>query len=221
MSPFHPGCVEIWYRQKWRPVHAYLKRLKPAIDWNIPISNSKHETQARRAEQQQRWWTANGKALKFLELPAEVREIIYEYAIGPRVEPYPTAKARKLGRTGCAAIVARMPNASLLLTNKVVYREASNVLFRRTSFFIDRKGVLTRLLQNEAQRSRVRRLELALSHLEFFKVFGMHCKDEVFYEPRSPAYEIQNMRFDRLTLRFAAPSATTSADWVSTLGRKT
>lgn len=158
ISTFDREKVEIWYRQNWHPVHAYLKHLRPAIDWNFASSDFTAETQLRRSQQQQRWWAANGKVFRFLDLPAEIRELVYEYAIGPKVEPYPTARTRKLGTNGCAALVARMPNASLLLTNKLVYEEASDVLFRRTRFYVDQLGVLAKLLRNEEQSARIRRL---------------------------------------------------------------
>lgn len=84
MSPSGARKVEIIDRDQWRPVSELLKRLKPTIDWNDPNSDSKYEIQKRRTEQQQRWWAANGKFFNFLQLPAEVREIIYEYALVQR-----------------------------------------------------------------------------------------------------------------------------------------
>ena len=36
---------------------------------------------------QRKWWKLNGKTFRFLDLPAELREMIYERAIGPRLYP--------------------------------------------------------------------------------------------------------------------------------------
>lgn len=213
-------CVQIWYRKQWRPVSSYLERLKPAIDWNASLGDSKYETQRARCEQQQRWWAANSKTFRLMDLPSEIREIIYGCAIGPKVEPYPTCRARRLGK-GNAVIVARMPNTSLLFTSKLIYQEASNILFRYTPFFVDRLGVLSKLLQNAEQSSHIRRLELSLSNIEYFKLFGMKCKDEIFYEPRSAAHVLQQLQLDRLEINFAAPSATTSVDWLDNACQKT
>lgn len=165
ISPSDSGAVEIMGREDWGPVSTLLNRLEATIDWNAPFGNSRYQIQMWRAEHQQRWWAANGKTFKFLNLPAEVREMIYEYAVGPKVEPYPRAKTRKLGDMGCAGMVARMANTNLLFTCKFVYREASDILFRRTTFFVDRVGILMRLLQNELQGSRIRRLGKRLSIL--------------------------------------------------------
>lgn len=151
--------IQIWRKKKWRSLDTYLKTLKPAIDYNTrPTHVTRVEHRVRRNQQQQRWWAANGKTFDLSELPSEIRGIIYGYAVGSEVIPYPTAKARKLAYAAEGALIAKNPNTSLLFTSKAIYMEASSILFNHTTFLIDIRGVLSKLLRIEEQYSEIRRL---------------------------------------------------------------
>ena len=129
------GEVLIRYLDQWTPVSSFLKHLKPPVEWNGPGNFPRQEGVRRRWEQQARWWLANGKRFRLLNLPAEIREIIYGHVFGTFIEPYPTCKARRLGPS-TFAMLHRMPNANLLWTCKLVYEEASSILFDYTPFLI-------------------------------------------------------------------------------------
>lgn len=126
----------IWYMKQWQPVNAFLEHVKP--EWNNDGDFSTSKSVQLRREQQARWWLANGKSFQLLNLPAEIRNIIYGYALGPVVEPYPAARARRLGPSTYTRSASR-PNFDLLRTCKLVHKEASDILFhftRKYSLFI-------------------------------------------------------------------------------------
>ena len=215
------GKVKIRYMERWTPVSSYLNQLQPPIDWNDPGRFSENENKTYRWQQQWRWWQINKKTFRLLDLPSEIREMIYGFSFGPIVEPYPTSKARRLGQN-TGFIRTRKPNASLLMTCRKVYVEASSILFVYTPFFVQHFGVLGTLMARREQRSRIRQLKLALTHDEFFRFFGGRLDGNGGKNlPSRAAGGLRHMKLDRLELRVAAPSITTETRWLDAACQKT
>jgi hypothetical protein len=128
------GGPKIWYMKQWRPLSSFLQHLKPSADWNDDGNSSTLKSMQLRWEQQARWWLANGKKFPLLDLPAELRNLIYGHVFGAFVEPYPTARARRLGPSTYNTL-AKTPNFNLLQTCKLVHNEASHILFHFTRKF--------------------------------------------------------------------------------------
>ena len=211
---FSENQVEILLNNEWCAPRTYLKSLCPKIDWNARGTQTWPEMRQRRSEQQQRWWLANGKTFPFLQLPSEIRDIVYRYAMGPRVEPYPSSRVRGLGRSN-AMLVARMPNTSLLYVCRLVYNEASAILFKGTPFFIDQPGILSRLLSNgpESQGcTRIRQLELSLTHAQYFILFGIEDASMAYKHHRANADKLSCLQLDRLVSRCDLMKSSTSDD---------
>lgn len=105
-------------------------------------------------------------------------------------------------------IKERNPNTRMLYLSKQVYQGSSHILSRDTTFFVQHRGVLSSLLsaEKEPQFSRIRQLELALSHHEFFKTFGFRFNGNFEYAPSTAAKVLRKMTLNRLELSFNPPS---------------
>ena len=211
------GVVKILYMGRYRPVGAFLKNLKPKMDWNNlgnPGDFSREQIVHGRWAQQSRWWLANGKKFRLLDLPPEIREIIYDYVWGPFIEPYPTSKARKIPESTKQAMLERKPNSNLLRTSRLIYEEASNILFLFTPFVVQHYGIMGPLTSRVEQRARIRQLELALSHDDFMRLFRKETvrKSGLVIPGGSPeALALRQMKLNRLLLTIQAPSFTTAS----------
>ncbi|KAK4545532.1 hypothetical protein LTR36_002882 [Oleoguttula mirabilis] len=196
--------VQVLHLDIWTPVAEYISLLSPQLDRDDALA-----TQAGRYNNQREWWKANGKKFRLLALPAEVRELIFSFACGSRVEPYPACKARRRGRHA-EVIKERNPNIGLLqIRNNQLHNEASHILFTQATFFIEHYDVLRKLTRNGPLCERIRRLELSLSHFEFFKLFGCSIGDDRVYPTTRSASALRTMTLDRLVLFFTPPSLTT------------
>ena len=216
------GFLRVWHDQHWARLSSYLKHVKPILDCeNNPGSLPKYQLQLVRLGQQSRWWMANGKKFRLMDLPLEIREIIYGFAFGERIEPYPRCKSRRLGR-GRTLPIDRKPTSNLLYTCHQVYVEGSNILFKFTPFFVEHFGVSGRLMSKVPQRSRIRRLQLAFSHDDFFRFFGGKPGGYgTAGKPSSAARAMRGLELDKLELRIAAPSLNTDSQWLDGACNKT
>lgn len=203
------GQVRIWYQGRWRPVASFLKQLKPAIDWNATDGFHPSVVKQNRWEQQSRWWVANGKKFRLMDLPSEVREMIYGHVFGEFITAYPkTGKNRGLSGLQKAQL-AYNSNSNLLKTSRQVYEEASNILYMYTPFRFDNNSVLKRFTCNVRQRSRIRQVTLALSHDDFTRLFSPDTKSTRGKKTDSQyrtAQALEELRLNRLELCFAAPT---------------
>lgn len=115
---------------------------------------------------QQRWWSING--FPFLELPAELREMVLQFAIGHIAEPY----ARVYRPAKCLPF--RSPCANLLLVNKQLRREALPILFSQVTFVFRKHGQLMRFFEQIPKPSlyALQSLELRFDHETLLDFFG-------------------------------------------------
>lgn len=208
--------VRVWHAGKFKRIEEVLRHFKPYNPWEG--FSSPADVIHQKWRQQADWWRDNGKVFPLMELPSEIREIIYTHVWGNFIEPFPLGKTRKLTSAGKIAAKLRKPNARLLETNGQVAEEASNVLFLRSQFFVEHYGILHRVTDNINMRSRIRQLTLALPHDQFMKLFSTeHVRKEKETKATivgfgSPALSIQSMCLNRLRLVFAAPSYVTCSE---------
>ncbi|KAK1051305.1 hypothetical protein LTR74_016848 [Friedmanniomyces endolithicus] len=193
------GQVRIRHLDGWVKVLEYLYHLKVKIDPHYTDG-----TPEMRSDLQSQWWRVNGKAFPLLQLPRELRDIIYDYSFGSKIEPYPTNKAR----LGAKAKPQR--GVALMRVNRQVSLEIRSLLGRQTPFLIEHNRIMALLLSSPLRRNHIRRLELALSHKEFINLFGFTFPD-VHYETRWQAKALRGMQLKHLMLRIAAPSLITGS----------
>ncbi|KAK0981672.1 hypothetical protein LTR91_011794 [Friedmanniomyces endolithicus] len=193
------GQVHIRHLDGWVKVSEYLCHLKVKID--LHYTNGTPEM---RSDLQSQWWRVNGKAFPILQLPRELRDIIYDYSFGSKIEPYPTNKAR----LGAKAKPQR--GVALMRVNRQVSSEIRSLLGRQTPFLIEHNRIMALLLSSPLRRNHIRRLELALSHKEFINLFGFTFPD-VHYETRWQAKALRGMQLKHLMLRIARPSLITGS----------
>ena len=92
---------------------------------------------------QKRWFSING--FRFLDLPAELREAILVFAIGPLVvEPF----ARFRSVEGRVDSRLSKPNISLALVSKQLYNEAIPLLFANTTVHIGNREQFVRFFRS-------------------------------------------------------------------------
>lgn len=171
------SIVEICFQRKggrhttpWRPLLAYLRQQPIVCNPNRDLSINHQDHFKLRNRHQSDWWAANGKRFKFLELPRELRNLIYTYCIGPRIEPFPAWKLRQ--RTGLH--VTTVVHEGLLYVNKQVSGEMQEQIYSLTEFLVVHEDLLSGLVQNRAfPIERLRHLTLAFEHKNFFKFFGL------------------------------------------------
>lgn len=200
------GEIAVWHLERWARFADYVDLVQPQLEQDAALDSA-----IGRSGHQWNWWLANDQSFRFLDLPAEIRETIYRYAFGQIVEPYPTSKARRRGQN--QVIKERNPSAKILRTNRQVYTESSHILFSYTPFFVEHRGVLKMLLRAPAQCSRIRRLELALSHHDFFRTFGFSFTDEFRYQSPRIIQALRKMTLNHLELSIAPPSLRTESTW--------
>lgn len=112
-----------------------------------------------------RWRLMN--VFRYMDLPAELRDMITSYAMGHWTEPYAKIYRPK------KYLPSEKPNTSLLLVSKQLSREATPILMSQVTFLFHSHGQLLRFLEQISKPSRraLRSLKLLFDHeslLDFF-----------------------------------------------------
>lgn len=133
----------------------------------------------------QKWWAVNG--FKFLELPAELREMVLRFAIGHLAEPY----ARVYRPNDCLPL--RKTCTNLVLVNKQVREEAMPIMLSQVTFLFRKHGQLLRFFEQIPPSSlfALRSLELNFNHETLLDFFGA----QVFRHRPSPGYSTSDYYF--------------------------
>lgn len=203
----------------WRPLAEYIRQQPLVLNPNRDLSIHPHDKFKLRYQHQIDWYAANGKTFDFLGLPRELRNHIYSYLIGPRIEPYPDMKHRS--RTGLYATSVIDP--ALLYVNKQTSEEMRNQIYEFTPWLIVHRYILRRLVGNEHfPVNRLKRLTLDLRHEDFLKLFGLTIQEEDEEHPdtaREPetVFYFTNARWafedmDLLSLELVMPSSSGLCD---------
>nr|OQO08735.1 hypothetical protein B0A51_17884 [Rachicladosporium sp. CCFEE 5018] len=212
---YSQGQVRVVLDRKLQHVSAYLDRLAAHVEIKekrLRIDKPKRRYAA--LEKQAEWWSVNGQSFKLLELPGELRESIFQFALEGEIEVYPATAKSKRRRWRARK---SEPTIGLLPTNRQVYEEASRVFYRRRLIKVANPMVLQRTLKNTRFTTRIQKLELSLNHYDFLRFFGMdrdYPEDRLVYKHRSCAGMLRNMQLTSLELRFVPPGTTTSWKWL-------
>lgn len=112
-----------------------------------------------------RWRLMN--VFRYMDLPAELRDLITGYAMGRWTEPYAKIYRPK------QYLLTEKPNTNLLLVSKQLRREATPILMSRVTFLFHSHGQLLRFFEQISKPSlyALRSLKLLFDHeslLDFF-----------------------------------------------------
>ncbi len=161
----------------------------------------------------QKFWAVNGKSFRFLDLPAELRNNVYRFAMGPQAYPY---RYKTDSRHTKYFDVEEAPNTSLLRINKQTRREATRVLFSETIFcFFDNFSPLCFTLDVASiDVKALRHLELSFSHVGFLNFFGADLGSHNKIEEHEAAMVLRRLALDGICLCFPHPSELRRCRWL-------
>lgn len=133
----------------------------------------------------QRWWAVNG--FRFLELPAELREMVLRLAIGHLAEPY----ARVYRPADCLPL--RKTCKNLVLVNKQVRKEAMPIMLSQVTYLFRKHGQLLRFFERIPSPSlyALQSLELNFDHETLLDFFGA----QVFRHSPIPGFSTSDYYF--------------------------
>lgn len=120
-----------------------------------------------------RFWKYNEKHFRFLDLPMEMRDIIYDYAMFPeghrRVIPFHKHLPSHLK----VYTPKEVHNLSLLCVNRQVWEESSKVLYGRAKFDFRKCETVEKFIIGMQSRNlgRLHYVELCLTAMEFLDLF--------------------------------------------------
>lgn len=193
------GTIEVLFCNTWQPVSAYLNEVNTEPTYAL--------SPERAWDAQFRWWKTNGKKFNFMDLPGELRNKIYDNIIGPVVRPFPADRSRKRS-------LVYTPDLAITRLNRTVRKEANHRLFSTVVFVLENNRLTQRLLHNTICTS-VRHLTLALSHSEYFSLFGLN-PDRIDLSIRHSRVlsHLRDMDLTTLQIHFAPPSKIAEKFWL-------
>ncbi|KAF2102679.1 hypothetical protein NA57DRAFT_52238 [Rhizodiscina lignyota] len=204
--------IVVKFHGKWESLESYLVSIVP-----FDIADPEYKAQYH-------FWHDNGLKFRLFDLPLEIREIIYLHALLPmtgcrprvvypyRYHRYPT-KDDHVPSTFA-------PNLNLLRANRAVNKEATLVVYREAEFsFRKVEGYSNFILRHwqaantygflaQTYFSRVRRIHLSFTHLDFLRFFGANLSFEVYYDASPVARWVlrQRIPFEWVAIHISPPS---------------
>lgn len=151
----------------------------------------------------ERWWSIN--VFRFLDLPAELRNMIISFAMSNTAEPYSHVYRPKNARSRRIPALDQ-PNVNLFLVNKQLRREAIPILLKQVTFTFHQHGQLLRFFEQISREDRlaIQSLELVFNQetlLDFFgaQVFRRHNSSQG--DSSAFFYFINTLFTDRIRLK--------------------
>lgn len=176
-----PGQLRVLLHRRWVKVPKLISSLPPppsVFESGKALIPAEKDIQW---DEQWAWWRNNGKRFRLLDLPREIRDIIYSFAAGRgKVQPYPYDSCRRIGPALSRLYTARNPDKAGLMMpiSKQVLEEYRQELFRDRHFYFEHRRLLRKFAECTTVYNRVTRLELSLSHIGYFSLFGFYVDEE-------------------------------------------
>jgi hypothetical protein len=174
------GQVQVRLNNKWVLMIDYLEKesKRDALNPNyLPRFDAQSALDAQR-----KWWDANKKPFRFLDLPSELRtEIIRQAAPQDAIEPFARHHKRGILPRNIPLISERNQMASgLLRCNKMVAREMREYMFKWLPLLFNHQQLLSKTLRMNAwfPRKHLTLLTLALpTYKAYINLFGLDARN--------------------------------------------
>ena len=177
--------VEIWWvryarglcRSGWVAFAEYLKAQPMLHDPNTCLNPATHcvnELFHARLDHQRKWWQENGLRFKFDKLPLEIRNLIHGYSLGTTIQPYKYCPSRRTQKLPATEWIC----GHYLRICKVMSEEMLELIYTVMPFEIVTKRILMKTMINpHFPFHRLKKMTLTLTHVEYFKFFGLKTID--------------------------------------------
>ena len=184
--------------KSWMPFHDWMRK---RFEWHSKCDWTQRGGAQLQLENQAIWWNYNGKHFKLMDLPLEVRELIYVEILGggtilPRVR-------RNHVTLGCGHTVRSKsragskidpdiegPNTPFLRTSRQVYQEATDAVWREATKRFNWKFDFTWSKILDVQRfghpKALTRIQLELPALLFFELIGIQTLPRMPFRSITP-----------------------------------
>lgn len=175
------GQVQVLLSQQWVGASELISdftRPPSIFEFRRALTEAEKDIQWK---EQWAWWRINGKRFRLLDLPREIRDIIYSFAAGRGpVRAYPHAGCRRIGAALSLTYTARNPDKAGLMMpiSKQILEEYRQELFRHRYFYFEHRRLLSQFAECTTVYNRVTRLELSLSHTGYLSLFGFYVNEE-------------------------------------------
>ncbi|KAI9660422.1 MAG: hypothetical protein M1821_009772 [Bathelium mastoideum] len=209
----------------WQPLPYFLDTLRASL----AVVNDSQD----RKRLYEVFWKESRKPFRLLDLPGELRNVIYAFALGTSVEPgaYPPIGENALFIFSPYGQLVE-PNRVLLLTCKQVCREVLYVLSQHTKFtfsritwtraFFTKKKCLRQQLQKRLEdqglysiRSKIKNVRLFFPFDQFLQFFGAQLSEEKQWRPSPAATYLRQLQLDKLELHIDHPAHMRHCDWLN------
>lgn len=194
------GKIQVHFCNTWQPISAYLDEVDTeptfALDPAAALNAQFH------------WWNTTGKSFNFKALPGELRNNIYDWTFGPVAYPFPRDKSRKHSPV-------YTPDLAITRVSRDIRKEATYRLYSTTVFILNNDRLTQRLLRDTHLRNNVRHVTLALSHSEYFSLFGLQPNhfDLSVCHSRIVTH-LRKMNLTTLQIHFQPPSKIAEKPWL-------
>lgn len=197
---FH-GNIQLSFCGSWHPVSTYLDE----IDTSTTLE---HQPQLD-YDRQYYWWRKNGKSFNIMKLPGELRNAIFDMAFPGQAHPFPSSKCRN--RRYLPSF--EHSHTALMRTNRQLHAEASERFYQTTSFLLEHRQLVNKVLNNTHLTSRLRHLRLDLTHSGYLDLFRFRPQDfESHTYVKRQFRELTDLK--SLEIHIQAPSRIAEKSWL-------
>ncbi|KAL9079071.1 MAG: hypothetical protein Q9157_002039 [Trypethelium eluteriae] len=218
--------IVVYLNGSWRPLEYFLDTLHPPPE--VLKDNRRRKLQG------ETFWRENGRTFPFLNLPRELRDMIYIHALGPSVQPreYQPYRWKKQRRVIVDDCIRVGPNIGLLCSCQQICREALYMLSRWIPFdfchlhfanqYFTKKAISRHPIERKLRKkgiecldlTKIRHVRLAFGPDEFLQFFGAQLSGEKRWRLSRAAASLQNLELDTLELEIQHPYLMERCDWL-------
>jgi hypothetical protein len=177
----HKDEIQVLLNNKWILMFDYLSQVSKNNTKFNPNQSARF-CSATSIYLQNSWWRSNGKSLRFLDLPAELRTQVYRFAAPQEaIEAFPWRGLRGGYRINAIPELGKnnRMTAALFQVNKQVYKEMRDYMFDNLPLLINHHRILNMIKDlSWFPRDQITQLILDLpTPQDFVKLFGLNGRN--------------------------------------------